>query len=87
MKLKIVKLSDVGSLGKLYGLVTEDGECLYTHVCSEDCFAYGDLYGHRDDRQLEIKNRFGNVEILTLMGRSINDKSELEENWHERTEH
>ncbi len=47
----------------LYGLVTEAGELLYTHYCSNRGFAYGDLFGNRPERQEELRNRFGIVEF------------------------
>jgi len=35
----------------VYALVAEDGECLATHVCSHACYAPGDLYTRRPERQ------------------------------------
>lgn len=58
------ELQDVGDIGQIYGLVTESNEVLYTHICSNKSFAYGDLYGNRKERWEEIRKRFGEVEIV-----------------------
>jgi hypothetical protein len=35
----------------VYTLVTEDGEGLCSHFCSQAAFAPGDLYSHRPERK------------------------------------
>jgi hypothetical protein len=50
----------------VYGLVTEEGEGLASHLCSSVGFARGDLEGRRPERQKEWKKRFGDYEILHL---------------------
>ena len=63
MKLKIEMLQDFGSIGQTYGLVSENGEILYTHFCSDKAYAFDDLYGKRPERQEELAKRFGTVEV------------------------
>lgn len=47
-------------------LVAETGEPLASHMCSHGGFAYGDLYGNRDNRKEEWAERFGEVEVKFL---------------------
>lgn len=54
-------------------LVAETGECLYQHLCSYAGFAYGDLYGRREERIKELADRFGEVEVKFI------DKAEIVE--------
>lgn len=69
LTIKLLQVGSLLSLGRgqegegLYGLVTEEDEVLYTHYCSNRGFAYGDLYGRRPERQKELKERFGEIEI------------------------
>lgn len=60
----------------VYYLVTEDGEVLASHYCSNIGFAYGDLEGHRPERQKEWKERFKQYEVLAI-GDDIMTSEEL----------
>ena len=64
MKIKIVMLSEIEGIGQLYGLVTENNELLYTHICSNISYAYDDLYGNRPERKEHLAKRYGEVEIV-----------------------
>lgn len=41
----------------VYALVTEEGECIATHVCSHAVYAPGDLWERRSKRQEEFADR------------------------------
>lgn len=41
----------------VYSFVTEDGECLFQHYCSNATFAPGDLYQRRPERTQILKDR------------------------------
>ena len=47
-------------------LMTEAGECLATHFCSNKYFAKCDLYERRPERIKEFTERFGDIEVLYL---------------------
>lgn len=64
MKLYIIGPEDGGE--GIYYIVTELGECLASHLCSDSCFALGDLEGNRPERKEEWKKRFGNYEVLFI---------------------
>lgn len=64
MKIRVEKLSDTSKFGAVYGLISEDDEILFTHFCSDESFAYGDLYENRPDRIKELADRFGEVELI-----------------------
>lgn len=49
-----------------YYLISEKGECLASHFCSNNSFAKGDLEGRRPERQKKWKEKFGNYDILFL---------------------
>lgn len=49
----------------VYTLITEDGECLASHFCSDCCFAPGDLYTNRPERQPMFEAR-GISELVWL---------------------
>lgn len=65
MKVYVKQISEYDDIlkGSLYGLYTEDKELLYTHVCSNLSFAFGDLYLQRPERIKELEDRFGTVEL------------------------
>jgi len=46
-------------------VVVNTGEILATHFCSRRIFAYGDLYGNSTELQQKIKEKFGEVKIIT----------------------
>ena len=54
--------SQMDDIDGVYMLVTEDGELLYTHFCSNKSYAYGDLWGSRLERQ----NGHPELEVLYL---------------------
>lgn len=60
-RLYIKKSGDPTGDGEgFYCLVTEAGEVLYDHFCSNRSFAVHDLIGdHRQDRREELNRRFG----------------------------
>lgn len=69
--LVIAPSDDIYSDAMFYLIDPESGECLYTHVCSNSSFAYGDLYGRSEERQEKIRERFGEVDIKFLNKTSI----------------
>ena len=68
MKLYICSNSEnlMDSIDGCYYLITEDGEVLATHWCSNKWFAKGDLYERRPERIEEFTKRFGECECLYL---------------------
>lgn len=68
MKAYIVSNSKSGrkNIEGVYYLITEEGECLATHWCSNAAYALGDLYANRPERIKEYTNRFGNFEVNYL---------------------
>lgn len=66
----------------VYGLISEDGEMLATHMCSNASFARGDLHDTREERKLWLKKRFGDYKVIWL-GDDDMDKKELERRNHE----
>ena len=50
----------------VYYLITEEGECLATHWCSNSGYALGDLYKNRPERIKEFTDRFGDFEVNYL---------------------
>jgi len=68
MKLYIVSGAENGidSVDGSYYLITEEGECLASHWCSNKCYAEGDLYSQRKERIEEYNERFGEVKVLYL---------------------
>lgn len=61
-------------------LVAETGEHLASHLCSSSGFAYGDLYGRRQERKDELGKRFGEIEIKFINDTDISEKQLLERN-------
>ena len=41
----------------VYALLTEEGECIATHVCSHPIYAPGDLWERRAERREEFADR------------------------------
>ena len=68
MKLYVCSSSEnmMDSVDGVYYLITEEGECLATHLCSSKWFAKGDLYERRPERIEEFTKRFGECECLYL---------------------
>ncbi len=64
MKLYIVGPENNGD--GVYGLVSEKGEGLASHLCSHLGFARSDLESRRPERQKEWKERFGDYKVLVL---------------------
>ena len=50
----------------LYVLVSEQGECLYSHVCSCRGYAKGDLVSRKPERIKQLEEKFGQFEIIHL---------------------
>lgn len=50
----------------VYALISEDGEHLASHFCSNETFAPGDLESRRPERQAEWKARFGEYEVRRI---------------------
>lgn len=68
MNIYILSASKSGkdNIDGTYYLMTEEGEFLASHFCSNKHYAYGDLYGDRSNRINEYDERFGSVEVLWL---------------------
>lgn len=64
------------SIEGIYFLVSEEGECLASHWCSNKWFAKGDLYENRPERIERYTKRFGACECLYL-GEDDMTKEEL----------
>ncbi len=65
MKAYIVSNSKDGmeNIDGIYYLITEEGECLASHWCSNRWYAEGDLYSRRPERIEEFTNRFGEFSV------------------------
>lgn len=50
----------------VYHLLTQEGEHLASHYCSDASFALGDLEKNRPKRQKEWRKLFGEYEVLYL---------------------
>lgn len=68
MKAYIVSESEHGTenIDGVYYLITEEGECLASHWCSNSAYALSDLYERRPERIAEFANRFGEFEVNYL---------------------
>lgn len=68
MRLYIVSNTEKGTdnIDGIYELVTEKGEFLYSHWCSNKSYARGDLIENRPNRIEECKKRFGDYEVIFL---------------------
>jgi hypothetical protein len=49
-----------------YHLITENGEILAGHFCSNSDFALGDLEANRPERKKEWKEKFGDYKVMFL---------------------
>lgn len=70
----------------VYAILHADtGEFLASHVCSDRCFAYGDLYGNRKERQEEWASRFGEMEVKHLDETDISEDEMFRRNklWYD----
>lgn len=65
MKAYIVSSSENGidNIEGAYSLITEEGELLATHWCSNKSYALGDLYTHRKERIKKFEDRFGEFSV------------------------
>lgn len=65
MKAYIVSNSRNGieNINGTYYLITEEGEALASHWCSNIGFAWGDLYYNRPERIKEFTERFGEFSV------------------------
>ena len=61
-------------------IITEEGEVLASHFCSELAYACGDLYGNRPERQKAWKERFGNIEVVSVPFGSLPPQEVLDKN-------
>ena len=75
MKLYIVGPDDDGD-GPYY-LVSEEGECLASHYCSNIFYAQGDLEGNRPERQKDWHERFGEYGVLYIKNQKEITENEL----------
>lgn len=68
MKLYIVSYGESGKEDGegIYYLIAESGECLYSHYCSHNGYAKGDLIENRPERIEECNKRYGEYEVLFL---------------------
>lgn len=68
MKLYIMSgaANGIDDIDGAYHLMTETGEYLATHFCSNKYFAKGDLYERRPERIKEFTERFGDIKLLYL---------------------
>lgn len=67
-------------------IVAETGEHLASHLCSNYCFAYNDLYGHRTERIDDYTNRFGNHIVKFIDDTDISEDELIDRNhkWFEQ---
>lgn len=87
MKAYIVSASENGmkNIDGVYYLITEEGECLASHWCSNMGFAKSDLYSGRPERVKEYTERFGefNVDYLGCDDMTLEKTLELNHKWAE----
>lgn len=85
MKAYIVSDSENGmdNIDGVYYLITEEGECLAAHWCSNKGFAMGDLYDRRPERINEYAERFGEltVDYLGCDDMTMEKILELNDKW------
>lgn len=69
-------------------LVAETGEHLASHFCSHSGFAYGDLYGNRQERIKEWTKRFGELEVKYIDETDLTEDELVSRNkaWYESQE-
>lgn len=82
MKLYIMGPEDGGN--GVYGIVTEYGEGLASHLCSHRGYAKADLEARRPERQKEWKERFGEYQVLFIGEDDMTREKikELNEKWY-----
>ena len=89
MKAYIISNSEDGmkNIDGIYYLITEEGEVLAFHWCSNKSFAMGDLYGRRPVRKRMWTKRFGElaVDYLGCDDVTMEEIMKLNEKW--RKEH
>lgn len=68
MKLYVCSDSEnmIDNIDGFYYLITEEGECLASHLCSNKVFAKNDLYNKRPERIEKYTKRFGECECLYM---------------------
>lgn len=68
-------------------LVAETGQVLASHLCSGPEFAYGDLYGDREERKKEWIKKFGELEVKYIDETDITEAELLKRNkaWYKST--
>lgn len=78
MKAYIVSDTEKGTdnIDGIYYLITEKGEILASHWCSNIVFARGDLYYNRPERIREFAEKFGTFEV-DYLGNDNMTQSEL----------
>jgi hypothetical protein len=64
-----------------YSILTEEGEFLASHYCTNSNYARGDLESRREERQKEWKERFGDYQVL-MLGEDSMTRSELMQRNH-----
>lgn len=78
MKLYIVGVEGGGD--GIYNILTEQGEHLASHYCSNAGFARGDLESGRPERQKEWKEKFGDYEVLWIGDDEMTEKELIKRN-------
>ena len=90
MKAYIISNSENGikNIDGIYYLITEEGEVLASHWCSNKSFAMGDLYSRRPMRKRMWTKRFGEltVDYLGCDGVTMEEIMKLNEKWWEEHE-
>ena len=85
MKAYIISNSEDGmkNIDGIYYLITEEGEALTSHWCSNKHYAMGDLYGNRPERVKEWTERFGEltVDYLGCDDVTMEEIMKLNEKW------
>lgn len=71
-----------------YIFVAKTGECLASHFCSNEDFAYGDLYANRPERIEDWTKRFGELDVkyIDKTDISIEEIGKRNKNWYEETQ-
>lgn len=87
MKAYIISNSKSGmeNIDGIYYLITEEGECLASHWCSNIGYAMGDLYSNRPESVKKWTERFGELMVDYLGCDDMTQKKLLELNhkWYE----
>lgn len=80
MRLYIVDCGPLSPRGgdHAYALISEVGELLAQHICSDISWAMGDLEGRRPERQAQWRERYGDYEVLYI-GDDEMTESELQQ--------